>query len=296
MWYAAPAVLTLIDDYDEIVIRPERTTAANPIHCREWDLGAPDIRQVVADKPGADGVNDRTAFTGGRNNITFDLAITGDATNSPYAWAERLIAMTHPHRRPLLRARRHTPEAEGQTWDMRLVGAPFAATFGRKSAALLELQLAFTSPDGYFLGDWQTYESAYADGIATTGMTFPAATPLTFISGVAQNPYITATVGGSAPINPVIYIYGPVTNPEVRTAGNERFGFTGLTLATGEFVQIDMGSGRVLLGGSISASLHHLVNWNISSFWRWLPGAHTVRYLGAGGRIAVQYRDRRYLI
>ena len=184
MWYAAPAVLTLTDDYDEIVIRPEHAHAGNPIHCREYDLGAPDIRTITTDKPGTDGVNDRTAFTGARSGITFDLAITGDETNSPYAWAERLIAMTHPYRRPTLRARRNTPEAAGQTWEMRLVGAPHSATFGRKTAALLELQLAFTAPDGYFLGDNQSYESAYADEEATTGMSYPFTTPLTFTSGL----------------------------------------------------------------------------------------------------------------
>lgn len=292
---AVAASLVLIDEIDTLTIRPERATAGDPIVCRQWDLGAPEVRAAVADRASADGTIDRAGFTGARA-VTFDLQILGDSNNSPYAYAERLAAMTHPSRRPKLRVTRNTPEAYGQTWEMTLRGNPFSVSYGRRAAALLEMQLSFAAPNGYLEGDNQGYDSGTPSGLVDTGVTFPVTFPLATGNGGAENPYLDLIVGGSAPIHPIVYVFGPATNPELRTDADERFKLTGLTLATGQFVQIDMGAGTVRLDGAPEASIYHLVDFGVSTFWRWQPGLHTVRYLATSGRMAVHWRDRRLTI
>lgn len=296
---AVPAVLTLVSDTDTLVLRPASASAFDPIVCSSWDLGAPAVRESSADRPGADGVIDRSAFTGGRS-VTFDLHVLGDTVGgvdvSPYAYVERLAAMTHPGIRPRLRIQRASPEGAGQTWEMELRGNPYSLTYGRTAAAKLDMQLTFSAPLGYLLGDLQEVQGVQATAGGTVGYTFPITLPFSLGSFAPVNPVLTAVVGGSAPISPVIAIYGPVTNPEIRDELGQRFKFAGLVLDANTFVLIDMAAATVRLGGSPDASVYHLVDFSLSTFWQWNPGAHTVRYYATSGSVRVQWRDRRYSI
>lgn len=292
---AAPAQLVLVDESDTLTIRPAVATANDPIVCKEWDLGAPEIRSASSDRAGGDGTIDRAGFTGART-VTFDLVILGDYHNSPYAYVERLVAMTHPSRRPKLQITRNTPEAYGQTWEMELRGNPFSISYGRRAAALLELQLSFVAPLGYLVGDNQGYDSGFVMEGSGSNLTFPVTFPMGTGQNTTGNPSLTLHVGGSVPVHPIIYIFGPATNPEVRTDDGLRVLFDGLALSAGQFVQIDMAAGTVRLDGAPEASVYHLVDFTVSTFWQWLPGAHTVRYIATSGQMSVHWRDRRFTI
>ncbi|MDP8971153.1 MAG: hypothetical protein M3N52_11805 [Actinomycetota bacterium] len=477
-----PATLTLTDDTDTIVIRPPAAGSGDPIVCTSWDLGAPTVRDAAAPRAGADGVIDRARYIGPRT-VTLDLAVFGDDAATAYDYAGRLTAMTHPTRRPKLLIERGNPEATGETWEMLLRGNPFSITYGRRAAAMLELQLTFEAPLGllegplrgresvaaeslaytatnlipnpsfevdtgswnawggtldrstaqawrgaasglftasaaasaahigtpdtvmpatagapytaqsrarmstanarllfprlYFLDSagavlnsfngvsvlhdqaaWRltsvtataptgtAYASVYLmggadvvagdavhiDGVmldqsdrvrpyfdgATTGATWTgtvhnspstytgypahygvvAGDPLPWRLGnaTAANPYLEFVVAGHAPVHPLVYIYGPVTDPAVEDDTGNRFVFTGLNLASGQFVDIDMAEGTVRIGGNPDASVYHLVDFTQSTFWRWMPGAHAVRYEATAGRVAVHWRERRLTI
>ena len=290
-----PAAVALVDGDEVIELRPTVPSYRNPIMLREYDFGAPAVRESTVDREGADGVIDRSAFTGART-ATFDLLVMGDEHNSAYTYVERLAAMTHPYRRPKVRVTRNTPESVGEQWEMTLAGGSHSLAYNRQSAGRLEMQLTFNAPDGYFIGPYRTYQSTRAEVISTTGLTMPVTLPLHFGTGLAENPFVTVTVGGSAPVAPVIYLYGPSTNPEIRHDYGGRFKFNGLTIASGSFVQIDMANGTVYHAGVPSSSRFHLVDWSVSSFWRWFPGVQHVRYLASTGFMVVQFRDRRITV
>lgn len=265
---AVAAALTLIAANDTIVIRPANAVAGDPIVCREWNLGAPDVRSSGVDRSNADGIIDRAGYTGART-VTLDLQIFGDDNGSPYDYAERLSALTHPSQRPVLRITRQAPETAGQTWDLDLRGAPSPVAYGRRAAALLEMQLSFTAPIGYLQGNVNTYSSLDPT---------------------------TLTVGGSAPVAPVIFIHGPCTNPEVNTEDGERFVFTEVSFNEGHHVRIDMDAGTVRYDSDPAATMYHKMNFGVSTFWRWNPGVHVVNYLPGTGHAIVQWRNRRYTI
>lgn len=298
---AVPAKLTLVSDTDTIDIRPAVPHAFNPVVCSSWDLGAPAVRDSAVDRPGGDGTLDRTSFTGSRT-VTFDLHIFGDVNASAYAYAERLAAMTHPSVRPRLIITRNTPENIGVDWELELRGSPYSMTYERTSASKLDMQLSFTAPLGYLqTSKWRSVETGQVNSTATVGWTPGVGAPqltLPFSTGSTTSAYgtLNLTVGGSAPVTPVIYIYGPVTNPEIRDDAGNRFKFAGLTLDSGQFVQIDMGAAAVRIGGAPDSSVYYLVDFSVSSFWAWRPGVHTVRYLASSGSLAVQWRDRRFSI
>lgn len=292
---AVPASLTLVSDTDTIVLRPPAPHVSDPVVCSNWDLTAPAVRDSVVDRPGGDGTIDRTLFTGSRT-ATFDLHVFGDVNASPYAYVERLAAMTHPSARPRLRARRDTPENLGVEWEMELRGNPYSLAYGRQAAAKLDVQLSFVAPLGYFQQtDWRGVQTGQVSGVET-GWTLPLTLPFSTGGGLGVNTIVSMFVGGSVPITPTIYIYGPVANPEIRDETGQRFKFAGLTLDSGQFVQVDMGAATVRVGGSADASVYYLVDFSVSTFWTWRPGEHSVRNLSTGGSVAVQWRDRRYSI
>jgi len=292
-----PAKLVLVDGDEEIVIRPEVANATDPIICTEWNLGAPAVRDSVIERAGADGVLDNTTFTGSRT-VTLDLVVRGDVWASPYAYAERLAAMTHPSRRPRLRITRASPEAQGQTWWMELRGNPFSIAYGRRAAALLELQLTFTAPVGYLEGDLQGWQTNVAQNVITNDpFVFPVSFAADFGSNSNTNPDLQFTIGGSAPVAPSIYIHGPVTGPEVRLETGERFKFLdSYTIAGGDWVNIDMDAGEVRLNGHTDPATFSAVDWSVSTFWRAAPGTHTFQLMSASGFAQIFWRDRRMTI
>lgn len=288
---ARPAVLTLTDTFDTIVLRPELPKVTDPVVCKSWDLGAPEVRTATQGAAGADGNIDSTTLTGSRT-VTFDLQLMGD---DPYDILERLAAMTHPTRRPTLKVWR--VGGSGEVYEMGLRGNPFSVSFTRRSAAIIELQLTFEAPLGYLVSALREVSSNPAVGEDPHRFKFPATFPISTGHGSGSYPVVTQPIGGSAPVAPTILIYGPAKNPRIEADGGRSFAFTGLTLATGQYVEIDMGAGTVRLNGATNASLYHLVDWAKSTFWTWLPRTTpSVRYVAAAGQITVRWRERRLTI
>lgn len=311
-----PATLELVDGDETITIRsgqPTRnvanTVVYDPILCTKWDLGAPDVRENTVAAQSADGMIDTSVYTGART-VSLELSIVGehpqygDTRKTAYYYADRLAAMTHPSRRPVLRITRISPETgvdshgNPETWELQLRGTPFSVSYDRAAAGRLQMQLTFTAPLGYLEGPWRGRDSTpVLDNDGPDGLTFPIAFPATFGFTFERVPTKHFLLLGSAPISPVIYMYGPCKNPYVTTDDGERFGFTGLTLQAGQMVQVDMEAGTALLDGAPTASVYQLVDFNNSTFWRWAPGReHVVRYHANGGFFAVQYRERRLTI
>lgn len=301
--YAA-AALTLIDGSVSIPIRPIRATAADPVFCKTWDLGAPEVRITSTPRPSSDGVDEAGGNLGART-VTLELLIRGDGAgvtggHSPYWYADQLAAMCHPARRPVLQITRDAEPTAGQTWFMGLRGNPWSLTYDRSSAAMLALTLTFTCPSGVLESGLHTVTAAAPNTAAATDWRFNAAFPHGF-GNTTGSPYLNCDVGGSAPVNPILYISGPAKNPRLRDENGQRFEFTGLTLVAGQTVQIDMGAGTALVGDpnvgwtENSADVFGTVNFATSTFWQWQPGTHQVALEGDGA-VAAQWRDRQLTI
>ena len=289
---AAPAQLTIVDDYDSITVRPVPVHSGHPVTCRTYEIGAPEIRDASTPRIGQDGVYDDSAFTGARP-VSLDLVIRGDGSGSPYSYLERLVAFAHPGRRPYLYMSRYGVTPDGP-WRMRLRGNPFSITHSRRAAALLELGLAFTSPTGYFESPQKSLGTS-PTGAQDTDWSFPMSFPYTFgSSGIT--PSLTFDVVGSAPVSPIITIYGPAVNPELVADDGTLFAFNGLTLDVNQHVYIDMGVGAVNLNADPTSSVWHLVDWGRSRWFRLMTGTRRITIRGITGAATVYWRNRRLTI
>jgi len=310
-----PAELVLVNGTEQITLRPMFPGGADPIICKSYDLGAPEYRYTTVANPGADGTTYSDGFVGART-VTFELAIMGgesrddSLTHDAYWYASRLVSMTHPMAKPVLHITRNdeasshmTPTrvpdpadpGTAYTQTMQLRGSPYNLPYTSRSAALLEMQLVFTCPLGLIEGPRLAYSTV---DVADDGMdwVFPAAFPKKFGLTRSQYPHLVIPVGGDTPVAPILYINGPCTDPEVMS-GDDQFRFRGLTLAAGQTVQVDMGTGNVRLGASGTIlddmTVYNTVDWSVSTFWRWPPGDHEIYYLNTSGTLTVEFKERR---
>lgn len=293
-----PAELTLVNGTDTIVIRPRQANAGNPVMCKSWDLGSPEVRYTTVPNPGADGVTESNGYLGART-VQLELQVLGGKDPLPphdihdaYWYAQKLTQMVHPKSNPVLRISR---SAE-LTWEMALRGDPYSMPFTRRSASVIDLSMSFVCPLGLIEGPLLSVTTP-ASGGGETDLDFPFAFPFTFGLVGATYPQVSFTVGGDSPVAPIVYISGPVTDPEVRS-GDDRFAFDGLTLAAGQTVQIDHATGNIRLGNASSGQIlddmnaYNTVDWAVSNFWSWQPGPRTLRLYSQTGSATAQYRER----
>jgi len=311
--HVIPAELALINGPNKIVIRPYPASGTDPIMCKTWDLGAPDVRYTTVPNPGADGVTMSAGFLGSRT-VVLDLQILGDhypadkpppaGKHDPYWYVNALTQMSHPGAQPYLTISRYERNAtDEEKWRMYLRAEPFALVYGQRAGAIIELQLTFTCPSGMIESGWKTIDviDVTGDDTAATDWIFPAIFPKGFGLVGATYPGTVITVEGDAAVTPIIYIFGPVTDPEIH-CDEDVFKFDGLTLEAGQGVSIDMGTGDILLsdgaGNPIidNMTAYGAVDWSVSTYWTWLPGVHHFQFLSTHGSVRIQYRERRFTI
>jgi len=98
--------------------------------------------------------------------------------------------------------------------------------------------------------------------------------------------------GGTAPVFPVVRIYGSVTDPVItNTTTGRSVSFTGLTIPAGHYVDIDMANETVLYDGITNYYQYILLD----DFWWLAEGNNTITITGTLGgsgdrKIVVTYR------
>jgi hypothetical protein len=120
-----------------------------------------------------------------------------------------------------------------------------------------------------------------------SGLAPPFTPPFTLTAPAAGAGSVTFDNPGTAPVDPVIDIYGPVTNPiiENTSMGKDlRFSASGgLIIPAGQFLRVDFVSRRVLLQGTTDyrAKLDLITSsWWDPNVWGLAAGSNTIRLRG----------------
>ena len=200
-------------------------------------------------------LNDATVIAAAEGILTFQLP--GMASNR--------ILFVRPRKRSL-----------PQDWD-------YAAARKGNGA----LQFFATDPRIY---DATQSSSSTAAATSGGGRTYNRTYNLTYAAGGAGGT-INATNAGNFPTRPTVRIDGPVTDPRIEnvTAG-KYLQFSGLTLASGEWLDIDFQNRTVLLNGT--ASRYNYLT-STSSFWELGPGNNQIYFTSgsATGTLTLTYRS-----
>lgn len=252
------------------------------------DVGSPTVRDVVDDRPGDDGTIDATAHHGART-VTITATVTDTATDTTATVLARLATWCHPARRFWVWL-----EVDGVIRQIYCrpdkVAAPLAAR-------LRSVQLQLVAPTG--LLEATSLSSVWLPpvGSAAAGRTYPLTPPRSYPAAGPSGP-MTVVSAGSAPAPWVAKIYGPCTDP-VLHSGDDQVSTTGLTVAAGDYLEVDSQERTVRLNGEAGASRYGFLDFPNVTWWRIQPGLNTLRLTAATASAPagcrLEWRDRHYL-
>jgi hypothetical protein len=219
--------------------------------CTELDLGYPDIREVTNNAPIQHGIDDVTAYFGGRV-VTASITAVPDGTLPLDDIVSLFGRYTNPGARPELHFTRQSASYDERMLLLRASG--WSAPMGVPSKR--EFQLSWVAPDALIRNAIISVSSAWVGEDDQGGRVYEPPDLAAYggvdrdYSTVVGSPSVPgAPVSrGDLPVSPLLRIYGPITQPVVRLSGvapdrtpvqaQVAFGST-LVIGSGEWVDVD---------------------------------------------------------
>lgn len=248
------------------------------------DLGYATPRAVVTDLPGQDGTDDQTAFFSARTvQLTGALIPTlGGASRSSVM--DTLAPFISPGARPTL-IYALDDDVDERCLNMR-VSQWTNPIDHPTNASAFSVQWVCPNPIAYEQ-DINEVDIPFATG-STAGRVYPRTYPLTYPTGSFVGGDATVTNDGNYASWPILRIFGPCTNPAVfwldPSSGDElgiQVAFTGLTVATGNYVEVDTLAKTALLNGDPGSNEYSFVDFANTTWGPLQPGDNLLRFAPA---------------
>jgi len=178
--------------------------------CTSFELGSPDVRDVVNNRPDRDGVDDRTRYFGARA-VTAEL-ITATSWG---ATIDQVATMFGPVMVPSARPTLHYVLDRPGTPERAIVVR--AANYGWKleGDAERQIQLQWVAADPVAYDPTDRSAVAWAGSATSAGRTYNLTFPRTYPPGGMPPTTANVTLPGDVAVSPLIRIYGPATAPHV---------------------------------------------------------------------------------
>jgi hypothetical protein len=224
-----------------------------------------------------------------------ELAIFDDLTMTRHQWADQLRVLCHPAKRPYLYVQQDGWSAERR---IQLRGSQFSMVVDRASKARLKASLAWMAPAGVLEAvDLTEYRLTTISAI--DGLTLPIAFGSTGLSLTPSNSATTTEItnNGTATAAPVFRLYGGIGGPQLTNqATGEVLSLPDLTIAAGDFVDIDVAARTAYLNGVPGNSVYRYIDWSVSTWWEFQPGQNLLALAAASqdsnASLLVQFRER----
>jgi hypothetical protein len=246
--------------------------------CQSLDLGWPDVRDVVSNRPDADGIDDRTKYMGGRN-ITADITALSGAGARIDEVAAAFGPFMVPSARPVLHYVLDRDANTERTLTLRSSGYAFAVAgpFQR------DIQLAWVAADPVARDPAVQTATAWA-GTGVLGRVYNLVFPRVYPVGSAVATRGTIVGHGDVLIRPYLRIFGPITAPVVQFFTTSVGYNVTLTsrIDAGHFVGIDTVRHTAWLDDDPNQSVLASVDWN-NTKWPTLPNAPDYTSMGLSG-------------
>ncbi len=277
--------MRLVDGASEMVLYPRDNLIVLGLA-----PGSPSIRAVVESRADGDGEVDTTLRFGSRA-----VALELRAIDTPAAFLDELTFFTRPSARPYL----YVDDDEwAQTRRLRLRVEQWSAPLDADQAPFIrDMQAQWRCPDGTWESEDETPVIVGADAPASVGFSAPFSAPISLTATAATNSAQTANVGNTETYF-TARMYGPCTAPRLvnDTTGEELTFSSALTLAAGEYVEVDTQNRTAYLNSSTSESRLGYVDFSVSTWWQVQPGLQDIRFAptspSAGSQAEITYRPR----
>jgi len=242
--------------------------------CTELDLGYPEVRDVVNNRPDRDGVDDRTKLAGSRG-MSADIRAYGGTMTVDEIGASFAPYMI-PNARPELHYVLDRPDTPERYAVVRAADYAWKIS-GSKNR---DIHLAWVASEPFVKNPVQASAVAFAGSSTNPGRLYN----LTFnrIYPPGGNVPTTGQIrsDGDVVVRPLLRIYGPITNPKVTlqpTTGADPSGppstiafVTGFIVDAGSWVDVDTEAKTAFRQGDPAQSVMAQVDWS-TSVWPILP-------------------------
>ena len=259
--------------------------------CTELDLGWPEIREVVNNRPDADGIDDRTRYFGSRA-VTANIA----ASASYGAVVDEVAASFAPYMLPSARPELHyvlerpgNPErvlhvrGSGYTW-------PINGT-GRR-----DVHLAWIAADPIARDATAKTARAYAGSASPSGRSYNLTYDRIYPPGSGASTVAAVVAVGEVAVSPLLRVYGPATEPSVYSSASSASGAevaryqilfkAGVVVDAGHYVEIDCAAHTATLDGDPTQPVLDRILWTDSQWLVFHPTPATNLLWMAGGSTA----------
>jgi hypothetical protein len=257
-------------------------------YCTELNLGYPEVRDVMNNRPARHGVVDRSAFFGSRA-----ISATISGRGGSMALDEIATVFAHwmvPELRPELHYVLDRPGRPERFVTVRAAHYGWPIT----GAKVRDVQLQWIAADPTMYDpSGQAATSSAGTGTMSTDRLYPLVFPRVYLSGSGTLP--TAGViesGGDVALRPTVRIYGPVTEPhvdfEVTDGRTLHLWFNpGVRVDSGHWIEVDTDEHTAYRDGDPAQPALTDIDW-ANSTWPVLPvlPAYTMMRLSASSTTA----------
>ena len=236
--------------------------------CSSLDLGYPDVRDVVSNRPDQDGIDDRTLFMGART-VTAEISVLRGAGARIDAVAAQFAPFMTPNVRPVLHYVLDRPGTPERTLTLRAAGYswPIAGADER------DVQLQWIASDPIARDTVQKSSTAWAGSSTTAGRLYPLTFNRIYAPGGSSPSAGQIIVTGDVPARPLLRVYGPITGAWIVFIGNVGGAWVqyvvymtgGYVIGAGQWVDIDTANKTVYLNSDPSQPAPSAINWSSSS-------------------------------
>lgn len=127
----------------------------------------------------------------------------------------------------------------------------------------------------------QTLDTVALTTASGGALNFPVVFPFSF-GAYSGGGIATPTNAGNAPSWPRLRVYGKIDGPIIRnTTTGRSLAFPGLSIAAGDYIDIDSFKRTVLLNGAANLSLMRYLDRSSSEFFQLAVGANTIQLQGS---------------
>jgi len=237
--------------------------------CTLLDLGWPEVREVMNNRPDQDGADDMTKFFGARA-VSADITTTGHAER-----VDEIAAQFGRFMYPGVRSQLHYVLDRDDNPERVLVVRPSGYQWPISGGRSRDISLSWIAADPIAHAAEATVCTAWAGPSTPGGRTYNWR-PNRFYAGAGGARITGYPISkGEVPPDPILRIYGPITAPQVMLeswlsgkyvqGGQVKFE-AGFTIPAGEWVEVDCRFHTARWEGDARRSCASSIMWTLTSW------------------------------
>lgn len=256
---------------------------------RSFERPTAAVREVEVVQTDADGAYDET-----RHHGAGILTMTVAVIPTPKASRDQLVRDLRGFLRPSIRPILEWAEDDGT--EVRAILRAMPLSGPDVLPMVQELQAQWKVPSGIVESVVEHVAEIAADG-DESGRAYNLVFNRMYPGGIGAG-MIRVTNAGNTDAYPVVRIHGPVTDPRLANETlDQRLEFSGLTIAAGDYVELDFREKTVQLNSNpgLPQSRYRYLDFAASQWWVLEPGENLIRFYpvtsSGAAQAEVRWRD-----